>query len=293
YDIFNTSSLHLSATVPAPPACNGAGTGTVFLLPHPSPPYAVYGQSWPSSCGAVLSTVSTGALDAVVQSYTYAPESGMHGAALAPDADVMYSADLRGNSVWAHALDATTGAVVLPELWRAAAPELDMGPRHVAVHPSGTGYAMMETASAVGVFAPNGRWGGVWSVLPDGADAADFAGNTVALAEGGRFLWASTRGQAGSGKPGYVAVFELDKDGGVVRRVALAPTATVESRGNGISPATWVGGERWAAYADFGKGGVEVWRLLDAEEEGGDMGLEVVARVEIGGGCCSSAVWYD
>lgn len=75
--------------------------------------------------------------------------------------------------------------------------------------------------------------------------------------------------------------------GAVKKQVAMVPTTTMLSRGNGVSPAFF--SDKWIAFADYGTGYVQMWRF-DASTET----MREVARLDIkDGGCCSNIIWYD
>ena len=94
-----------------------------------------------------------------------------------------------------------------------------------------------------------------------------------------------------------MSVFELDADtGAILRRAVADPVATTTlggagSTSNAIAAAPW--SDEFAVFSDVPGGYVEVWRLVVGS--GGSAAAEVksVARVDIGGGCCANAVWFD
>jgi carboxy-cis,cis-muconate cyclase len=115
----------------------------------------------------------------------------------------------------------------------------------------------------------------------------------VTFSPSGKYVWASARGQDGSGKVGYISAFRLDEDGHITKHLFMQPTYTIDAGTNQVSPAFWT--DEWVAMADYGHGGsagtgyVQMWRF-DPEAET----LTDVAKVSIDdGGCCANIVWYD
>lgn len=86
-----------------------------------------------------------------MQNYEYSPETGIHGMVFDPTETYLYSADLRGNSIWTHKKDPETGHLTLVNRLQAPAP--GDHPRWVAIHPSGNYlYALMEAGNRLGVY---------------------------------------------------------------------------------------------------------------------------------------------
>lgn len=61
---------------------------------------------------------------------------------------------------------------------------------------------------------------------------------------------------------------------------------------NAVAAAPW-GNDDFAVLSDVPGGYVEVWRLVMDGGAGADASLKPVARVDIGGGCCANAIWFD
>jgi len=140
-------------------------------------PYYVFSATWPSpsACGATYSVHSNGTIDKAVDMWTYAHESGAHGLALGErdGQPILYTADLDGDSIWAHAVDKASGKA--KELGRLKMPKTGLHPRHVAAHPKGTyAYLVMEAENTIhqidldvktGVAAKDSK---SFSIIPDG-----------------------------------------------------------------------------------------------------------------------------
>ena len=125
-------------------------------------------------------------------------------------------------------------------MWRIDAPPAT-GPRHLVVSKNGRWlYVLFETTSDVEVYSINAEgelgYSGSWRILPAGEDAARFDGNTVALSASGGIYGRRRAGARGGRCRGILRLFELAEKGVVIRRVASQRTATLGSRGNGVSP---------------------------------------------------------
>ena len=123
-------------------------------------PYYVFAASWPSpnGSGISLSVHPNGTLDRLVDSWNYDRTSGIHGLAVGGYGaqQLLYSADLDGDRIWTHAIDATTGKVT--ELGRLKAKKTGMHPRHLTAHPKGTHlYVVMEAENSLHQFRLDGE----------------------------------------------------------------------------------------------------------------------------------------
>jgi hypothetical protein len=79
-----------------------------------------------------MSVDESGALHEVIQDFEYLDEkSSIHGLAMSPDSDVLYSADTYGNNIWTHAVSKTTG-LVGEVLDKTIGPSPGSNPRHVS-----------------------------------------------------------------------------------------------------------------------------------------------------------------
>lgn len=93
----DTTSCTLGVSLAIPRASSGSA-GTIF------------GVAYDSGCSGVAINVdaSTGGLVEQIANLTYDASAGVHGLALAPDGEHVYSADDMGSRVWAHAYDGAT-----------------------------------------------------------------------------------------------------------------------------------------------------------------------------------------
>ncbi|KAI1488767.1 Lactonase, 7-bladed beta-propeller-domain-containing protein [Biscogniauxia mediterranea] len=300
YDVSDPRHIKHEATIVAGRGC--AGSKSVFVAARRTAPYTVYGSYYygdDARCGTVLSVDGGGALNGIVQNYTYAAGSAVHGTAFSPDERVLFSADAAGNAIWTHAVDAASGAVVSPPLGRVAGPSAGSRPRHLAVHGSGRYvYAVLEGTSQVAQYAVSETGdggmlsfihGAAVSLFPllregsaDADSAADFWADEVALSAAGRYLWATNRARD-RGRRGYVSAFALEPSGAVVRQLFLRPTSTSGGFANSVAPSRF--DDAVAALTDNATGLVQIWHV--------ERGLVASLDIEDGGGCCANAVWLD
>jgi carboxy-cis,cis-muconate cyclase len=115
---------------------NCTSSRAIFVMAATDSPYSVYGSPFGGSadCGSVMSVDINGALDKLIQNYTYKSTSGVHGMAISASS-FLYSADDSGNTLWTHKIDNSTGKVALVN--SIGGPTTGSDPRHVAVHPNG------------------------------------------------------------------------------------------------------------------------------------------------------------
>lgn len=151
-EIFHNASLSMSHD----PKADSADTNTraIFVLAAKQPPFNVYGNPFYDNAGwgNVFSVNKDGGLEKNVQNYEYSPETGIHGMVFDPTETYLYSADLRGNSIWTHKKNSETGHLTLVN--RLAAPSPGDHPRWVALHPSGKYlYVLMEAGNRLGVLS--------------------------------------------------------------------------------------------------------------------------------------------
>jgi carboxy-cis,cis-muconate cyclase len=128
-------------------------TRAIFVLAAKQAPFNVYGNPFydHAGFGNVFSVDSEGGLEKNIQNYEYSPETGIHGMVFDPTEAYLYSADLRGNSIWTHKKDKDTGELTLVNRLKAPAP--GDHPRWVAIHPSGNYlYVLMEAGNRLGVY---------------------------------------------------------------------------------------------------------------------------------------------
>jgi carboxy-cis,cis-muconate cyclase len=260
-----------------------------------------------------LSTSATGTLTGVLDTWSYTNESGIHGLALSPlqnttspsrnttTPQLLYSADFNGDLLWTHAIDLRTGAAT--EVSRFPMPgAAGAHPRHLVAHPNGARlYAVMEADNTVAEYLLDARTGAVTtevvrhSLLPIDADTERYWSAEVMLSASRRYLWASARAKEAE-DTGFVAVFLMGDDGGIVKRMFRVPTTTKGGKANAVSPAFW--GDEYAAMTDFGEGYVLMWRMEERRERVDGLveyeTARAVARVDVkDGGCCANAIWYS
>lgn len=88
----------------------------------------------------------------MIQAFDYGPGSGIHGLALSPSGETIYSADDTGNAIWTHRVDSRTGEVHFVD--RLAAPVPGADPRHIVVHPGGGfAYVVFEGTNRLAVYS--------------------------------------------------------------------------------------------------------------------------------------------
>jgi len=178
YDVSDPTAVKTDKVMAQTGVC--ARKNPNYVTAMQSAPYYVFSVTWPgpSACGAVYSVKGNGTLDKEVDAWSYATESGAHGLAIS-DHDsqlILYTADLNGDSVWAHAIDRATGKG--KELSRLKMAKTGVHPRHVAVHPNGTYlYLVMEAENSIhqismdvktGIMAKDDK---TFPLAPDGAQA--------------------------------------------------------------------------------------------------------------------------
>ncbi|KAI1843007.1 hypothetical protein JX266_010860 [Neoarthrinium moseri] len=290
YTLSNTTEITHDVTIPAGGNCTAT---SIFVVADPNPPHAVYGVFFGDNagCGAVLSVDENGVLNAAIQNYTYTSSGAVHGTAFSPDSKFLYSADDRGNALWTHSIDATTGEVAF--VANITAPTSGADPRHVTVHPNGKFlYVVLEGSSQVAQYSIDQSTGipsfsnVTYPLLSSGEEAADFWADEVALSFSSKFLWATNRGRDAS-TLGYISVFTLDADGAILSQNFLLTTTTSGGAANAVTPSPFT--DRFAALTDSSTGFVEIWELAD---DGSN--ATVVAHLDlVDGGCCANAVWYS
>ena len=88
----------------------------------------------------------------MIQAFDYGPGSGIHGLALSPSGETIYSADDTGNAIWTHRVDSRTGEVHFVD--RLAAPVPGADPRHIVVHPGGGfAYVVFEGTNRLALYS--------------------------------------------------------------------------------------------------------------------------------------------
>ncbi|KAJ1328211.1 carboxy-cis,cis-muconate cyclase [Microdochium nivale] len=303
YNIANTSHITTDAVLSSDPKCNGS---SIYVVADHNPPYSVYGADFWAypGCGTIFSVDESGALARIEEEYKYSgATASIHGAVYSPNSRFLYAADTRGDMIWVHATDETTGRIRGEPIAGVPGPLEGSRPRHIAIHGSGTVlYVVTEHTSHVATYRvdlttgiPHAQPEQIISLLPEGADYEGYLGDTLALSTSGTWLWASTRGRGAT--KGYMAAYELDEITGAIidgKERFLVQTSTSGGASNAVSPSGF--SDRYAALTDNYEGFVEVWELA---EDGGS--AAVAARIDIkdqGGvrynsGCCANVVWLN
>jgi carboxy-cis,cis-muconate cyclase len=151
----------------------GIGNNANFVTALSKAPYTVFGTPYGSGCPTLaISTDSSGTLETTVANASYLDSSGVHGTALSPKNDFLYSADDMGNAVWVHSYDEATGVIREVQYLAAAS---GSNPRHLAVHPNGKWvYVVYEEANAIAAYERDTTTGKLefhnetYSLLPSG-----------------------------------------------------------------------------------------------------------------------------
>jgi carboxy-cis,cis-muconate cyclase len=98
-----------------------------------------------------ISVLKDGNLANITQTWKYGNNSAIHGLALGPNSDHLYSADYGGDAVWTHQIHRNGKAIVS---CRTLALTNGSHPRHLAVHPNGTYlYVLMETTNILTTYS--------------------------------------------------------------------------------------------------------------------------------------------
>lgn len=206
YTVDNSTSLSYKKSLPLPGPCSQkiAGFGSTYITSLQRAPFTVYGAPF-GACLSAMSVEPDGTLMDIVQNITLDSTSGLHGLAVGADAEFVFSADLSANGIWVHKVNQETGG--LTKVSFTPASSANAGPRHLIVHPTGRFlYVVMEAKNEVRVYAINyGQrssqvkitdTGLSYSLIPQGADPADYMANEVILSADGNILFASTRYRA-------------------------------------------------------------------------------------------------
>lgn len=291
-------------------------TRAIFVLAAQKPPYLVYGNPFYdyAGYGNVFSVDDEGGLQENVQNYEYQPNSAIHGMVFDANEEYLYSADMWANKIWTHrkvslltppfpqspaptltnfpTQDMQTGHLTLVSSNPAPAPTDH--PRWVEIHPSGkTLYALMESGNRLSSYnipatSPSPIYTGVsYPLVPPGLTQQHpkmYRSDVCFLSSSAKFLFATSRSNSPE-LTGYLAVFELDGEGVIVRQLALMPTPTSGGHSNAVSPCPW--SDEWLALCDDEKGFVEMYRW-DGEF------LSRVAHLDVKEpGFGMNAIWYD
>lgn len=288
YSIDNATSLNYDKFLALPANCSTA----IYVVAQTVAPYAVYGTPFghPANCGAVMSVDANGALSEVIQNYTYATDSAVHGMALNTENTYLYSADDGDNSIWTHSVDASTGE--LTYVSKVDGPVTGADPRHISVHPKGLyAYAVLEGANELGVYKIDQTTHALsfanitYPLIPTGANSSLYWSDEVAISYSTDYLWATSRARATT-SPGYISAFTLAEDGTIEKQLFLNETTSSGGAANSVAPSDFT--DQWVALTDSATGFVEIWELEDGNA------TKMVAHLDIAdGGCCANAVWYS
>ncbi|KAJ5540410.1 hypothetical protein N7494_005486 [Penicillium frequentans] len=269
---------------------NCSGSQPIFVEGSSLFPYTVYGVTYGGnkSCGNVLSVDESGSLSQIIQAFDYGPSSGVHGLALGPGSEVLYSADDSGNAIWTHTVNPKNGQ--LQYLDRIVAPTSGSDPRHIAVHPKGKfAYVIFEGTNRLALYKidPDTKrlaYSKSFSLLPNGYPTSKYMADEVALSYSASYIWATTRSTR-SNHTGYISAFEASSDGDILSQLFLDPTTTSGAMSNAVAPSTF--SDNFVALTDSEKGFVQIWKFVNGS-------TEVVATLNLqDGGCCANAVWLD
>jgi carboxy-cis,cis-muconate cyclase len=328
YAVENATSLTYRRSVALKGACGQQvpGFGSTFILPLLKAPFTVYGAPF-GSCVNSMSVEADGTLQDVIQNITLQSSSGIHGMAVDPDSNIVYSADVSANGIWVHQVDRFTQN--LKQLSFVSAPEANAGPRHLIVHPNGQYlYVVMETKNEVAVYAINQGerneqkkitfTGLRYSLIPLGANPSDYKADEVLLSADNNILYASTRfkgAQRAAGAPsrpgdgnglGYVTAILLvpisekqtpevghtQGPGFPLRQLFQIKTTTSGGASNAVSPAPW--DRDYFAISDTEVGQVEIWKIegstYDKAFYAGVTGQDASAPAK---GGWENGVWVD
>jgi carboxy-cis,cis-muconate cyclase len=277
---------------PARAASLDTNTRAIFVLAAKQAPFNVYGNPFydHAGFGNVFSVDSEGALVKNIQNYEYSPETGIHGMVFDPTETYLYSADLRGNSIWTHKKDKETGQLTLVNRLRAPAP--GDHPRWVALHPSGKYlYVLMEAGNRLAVYVIDEQshiptfTQLTYPLIPPGIpNPKMYRSDVCTLSHSGRYLYATSRANAAH-LTGYIAAFKLGPAGNVERQICLNPTPTSGGHSNAVSPCDW--SDEWVALTDDQEGWLEIYRWNEEF-------LGRVAHCDVKEpGFGMNAIWYD
>ncbi|KAF4967940.1 hypothetical protein FSARC_4593 [Fusarium sarcochroum] len=290
YKITDDLGLTYKSNISLSSKCNNAN----FITASTKSPFAVFGTPYGSGCPTLaISVDKSGTLQKTFANATYSSSGGVHGTALSPKNDFLYSADDMGNAVWVHSYDRESGKV---EEVQYLAAETGSNPRHLTVHPSGKWvYVVYEEANSIAAYERNTKTGKLefrnetYSLLPSGfTNFSSYWADEVLLSTpaGGsspKYLLAATRSRK-TGIPGYVSAFSLDaKTGGIKEQLFLQETTNSGGSANAVSPASF--SEDFFAITDSGSNFIEVWKINKKS-------ASVVAHLDLENGP-ANVVWYN
>lgn len=266
-----------------------------LALQHKSPG-TIFGVSYDAGCsGVAISVDSSGALVSQIANLTYDTSAGIHGLAISPDSQFVYSADDMGSRVWAHSYDGDTtlnysSVTGIQEL-------AGSGARHLVVHPNGNWlYVVYESANEIAVYSRDATTGELtntnetYSLLPDGfTNSSSYWSSDVSVSNSSstspKYLFGFVRSRDDSIN-GWVNGFALDAETGAIsERIFVEEANGFGGTTNSITPSSF--SEEYFAVTDEGDSFVEVWQIADNASS-----ASAVAHLDLEAGPVN-VVWYS
>ncbi|KAK7415950.1 hypothetical protein QQX98_005523 [Neonectria punicea] len=290
YEITDDLDLTYESNVSLSSDCSNAN----FITASSKSPFTVFGTPYSGGCSTLaISVDDSGTLQETFANATYNSSAGVHGTALSPGNDFLYSADDMGNAVWVHSYDRQSGEIQEVQYLAAAT---GSNPRHLTVHPNGKWvYVVYEEGNSIATYKRDTGTGKLkfqnetYSLLPSGfTNSSSYWADEVLFsipAEGSspKYLIAATRSRT-TGISGYVSAFSLaTESGGIEEQLFLLPTTNSGGSANAVSPALF--SENYFAITDSGSNFIEVWTI-----DGKD--ASVIAHLNLENGP-ANAVWYS
>ncbi|KAF4345849.1 carboxy-cis cis-muconate cyclase [Fusarium beomiforme] len=266
YRLNSTPSLEYQSNITLSSNCSNAN----FVVASTKKPFAVFGAPYSGACSSVAMSVDKGALQASFANLTYNSKAAVHGLALSPDEDFVYSADDTGNAIWVHSYDRPSG--VIKEVQRLSAPS-GANPRHLTVHPSGSlVYVIYEELNELAVYKRELNTGKLtdpnitYSLLPSGySNTSSYWSDEVLLSfshhDTPKYAITGVRSHDSS-KPGFVSIFSLDAHGNIDKQLFTLPTTGSGGSANAVSPAKF--SEEYFGITDSGSNFIEVWKINES-----------------------------
>ncbi|KAF7551371.1 hypothetical protein G7Z17_g5049 [Cylindrodendrum hubeiense] len=296
YSITSDLDLQYQSNISLSSNCTNAN----FIVASTAEPFTVFGAPYSTGCSSLAISVDSGVLDTSFASLEYDSTAGVHGLALSPASDFVYSADDMGNAVWVHSYDNSSGAV--EEVQRLSAPT-GANPRHLAVHPNGLFvFVVYEELSEIAVYSRDIASGELIStnttyslIPPTFTNTSSYWADEVLLsvpntngnAKSPKYLICGTRSHETSA-PGYVAVFSLDSvTGNIVDQLFILPTTSSGGSANAVSPSKF--SEDYFAITDSASNFVEVWKI---ETGAANSTASTVAHLDLDTGP-ANVVWLN
>ncbi|KAL6412896.1 carboxy-muconate cyclase [Ilyonectria robusta] len=262
------------------------GSNANFIVASTAEPFTVFGAPYSSGCSSLAISVDSGTLDTSFASLEYDSAAGVHGLALSPANDFIYSADDMGDATWVHSYDSSSG--VVKEVQRMSAPT-GANPRHLVVHPNGLFvFVLYEELSEIAVYSRDVASGELTNtntthlLIPSSesslnellyisrliqylapTNTSSYWADEVLLSvpstnsstNAPKYLICSTRSRETSA-PGYVTAFSLDSvTGNIVEQLFIVPTTSSGGSANAVSPSTF--SEDYFAITDSASNFVE------------------------------------